>query len=182
MENMASQMDDPAAPLPWDSAAETLIKTAWRLNVPDVIGRRKHAEWSLGGPEGFTRALKFHGIFGQVRPQDVFSPVHYTGWRWNFDGTLYLGHERFANSLGVHLWGELLRREPDALDCMSPSSLVAQLMLKYDVAHTPLSIPEAPLPKILVGVCSCSSGTERRRAIRETWLLNRVPNINPRNI
>lgn len=180
MKTLEAQMADPAAPMPWDDEQEIQSKMQWRKNVPAVKNRQMHAEWSLGGPEGFTRALKHYGIFSFAAPQNTFNPVHYTGWRWNFDGTLYEGHELFRNTLAVHLWAELLRREPDALDYASPNSIVRQLMKRYDCDRNTKSGARASgqkKPAILVGICSCRKYKDKRQSIRETWLSKKVDGV-----
>lgn len=178
---METQMADPAAPMPWDSAKEILHKQEWRATWPDLRHRRVHAEWGLGGPEGFTRALKHFGIFGQAVAPHTFNPIPYTAWRWAFNGTIQEESEALRNSLAVHLWGELLRREPDAFEFLSHQSLVAQLMRKHDCDHLrekrPVSINFQRPQKILIGICSSRATPERRTAIRQTWLASPHPEI-----
>lgn len=181
MTALERQMADPAEPMGWDDPGQLAVKSCWRASMPDVKQRQMHAEWSLGGPEGFTRALKHNDLFHLAEPQSTFNPVHYTGWRWSFDGTLFEGHPLFSDTLAIHLWAELQRREPDALEYMSTESIVAQLMRKHRCrtcsAATKGYSPSSKKPRILVAICSCRKHALRRQTIRETWLSEAVDNI-----
>lgn len=175
MTTLAERMADPAAPMPWDGDSELQGKAAWRANIPDVKQRQIHAEWSLGGPEGFTEALKHFGIFELAAPSETFNPVHYTGWRWIFDGTFALDNARFDRTSGIHLWAEMLRREPDALENLHSESVVGQLLRKHRCATGAVSFRRPQVegtsrPRILVGICSCRKYPDKRQAVRDTWL------------
>lgn len=174
---------DPALQMPWDSARDIRRKASLRSQRSSVVDRRIHLPWSTTGPGEFTKAVKHFGLWDSAaKPQSIY-PVHYYDWIRLFDGSLELVDSRFADSWAIHLWGDMLRREPSVFQQMSPASVVAILMDRHGIMNStsdPVLNELAktnPSPKILVAICSCVTNVERRRAVRETWLACPVEGI-----
>jgi hypothetical protein len=178
MERFAS---DPSAVTPWDTAAQANLKAQTASLVPDVVQRRRNAEWGWAGPCEFTKAVEYFGLSDLVAPAWTVYPVHYGVWRHLFDGTVKLDGNELAGTFGVHLWGELIRREPDVLQNIAPNGVFANLLETHGMSC--LNASDSALPvvtrksRILVGICSARQNLERREAIRETWMAQGVENI-----
>lgn len=178
MEALRASAEDPATIMPWDSAEEILAKKNLSTQIPDVISRRRKAPWGHCGPEGFTRVLRHFGMLSLSVPPSRLYPLHYTVWRKCYNGDCNLRSSELNNAWAIHLWGEMLRHEPDALENVSRNSIVGQLLDKHLPGHS--IIPANPQKKkvgILVGICSCNSAGKRRDACRETWLSHPQPGI-----
>lgn len=170
--------EDPAAPMPWDDMNERAAKLQFQRDTPDKSLRRRRAEWGNAGPEGFTRALKHFGLLNAAAPSHSIYPLHYTVWRNCYNGSLQLESAELHGAWAIHLWGELLRREPDAFENVNRGSIVGQLLDK----HMPQPISRAAVVtkrqvRILVGVCSCAGAQKRRDTIRHTWMQHAEPGI-----
>jgi hypothetical protein len=175
MENLAA---DPASAVPWDTEERTRAKLQLKLTFPDVRDRRITVPWGVAGPSEFTRALAHFDLLRFSAPSNSIYPVHYSVWRHAYDGTLGLEDSKLEDSWAIHLWGDLLRREPDAMHNLSNSSIVAGLMKRHGI-EPPVSLSDSPQPpvstgKILVGICSARPHLGRRAAVRETWM-SRAP-------
>ena len=171
MEVLRSLAEDPTAAAPWDSAEEILAKKNLAKQMPDVAERRRKAPWGHCGPEGFTRVLKHFDMLAQAATPSHLYPLHYTVWRKCYNGDCNLNSPELRNAWAIHLWGEMLRHEPDAFENVSRNSIVGQLLDKHLPNHA--VIPANPQKKkvnILVGICSCNNAHHRRVACRETWL------------
>lgn len=177
-ETRRSMAEDPAAPAPWDSAVEARAKKNLSAKVPEVAELRRRAPWGHCGPEGFTRALRHFGMLGQAAPASHLYPLHYTVWRKCYNGDCTLRSPELRNAWAVHLWGEMLRNEPDALDNVSRSGIVGQLLDRHLPGHEliPVNQPKKKA-RILVGICSCNNAGNRRAACRETWLSHPQPDV-----
>lgn len=174
--SLADLAEDPATLLPWDGEEDRRRKEALRARFHSPRERRMNVRWGDAGPWEFTRALKHHGIFRTAVPSHATYALPWNRWRHAYDGTRHLDDPGFKKSLAIHLWGEMLRREPDAMRKLAPGSLVATLMQRHGV-QGPMSVPvtrpprsRAAQPEILVGICSCLRHANRRQAVRETWL------------
>lgn len=178
MEALRSLAEDPASCVPWDSPEETHAREVFGKSVPDVAERRRKAPWGHCGPEGFTRALKHFGLFQQAARPSRLYPLHYTVWRKCYNGDCNLCSPELSNAWAIHLWGEMLRHEPDAWENVSRSSIVGELLDKHLPEHAAQPVPETRKKvKVLVGICSCNNAANRRKACRETWLSHPVPGI-----
>lgn len=178
MEILRNLAEDPAAPAPWDSPGETRAKEVFGKAVLNVEERRRKARWGHCGPEGFTRALKHFGLLDQAAKPSRLYPLHYTVWRKCYNGDCNLRSPELSNAWAIHLWGEMLRREPDAWENVSRSSIVGELMDRHLPGHSaqPVSATKKKV-RMLVGICSCNTAVSRRKACRETWLSHPVPGI-----
>lgn len=169
---------DPACPMPWDTPEEAAARQRLSMTFPDEAQRRIYSPWGATGPEAFSLVLRRNGLLDGAVPGSRLYPIHYTVWRYAYNGHFSLHSPELANAWAIHLWGEMLRREPDALENATRNSVVGQLLDR----HLP-DFGDGPQPegrkrvKILVGICSCLSAGERRRAVRETWLSRPVPGI-----
>lgn len=178
MEALQRLAEDPASPAPWDSPEEIHAREVFGKSVPDVAERRRKAPWGHCGPEGFTRALKHFGLLEQAAKPSRLYPLHYTVWRKCYNGDCNLRSPELSNAWAIHLWGEMLRREPDAWENVSRNSVVGELLDRHLPEH-----PAGPVPatrkkvKVLVGICSCNNAANRRKACRETWLSHPAPGI-----
>lgn len=175
---LALLAEDPARHAPWDSPAELRLKDDWRRNVPSMEQRRRQVPWGFCGPSGMTRAVNHYGLFTQAAPPSHFYPIPWTRWRDCFNGCVHLSGPELSNAWAIHLWGEMLRREPDAWQTMRRHSVVGELL---DTYLPELTTPPPPAEKkrasILVGICSCVNAAKRRAACRETWLSRPQPGV-----
>jgi hypothetical protein len=178
MERLAA---DPAAVMPWDTDEQARVKAELMRSMTGVAKRRTAVDWGSAGPGEFTRAVRHFGLLGHAAAPSSVYPVHYGVWRHLYDGTLRLDSPVFEQSFAIHLWGELTRREPDALANLAADSVVAGLMEQHGISLARLpsaSPPEAgSSQRILVGVCSARPNSERRQAVRETWMSCPAENI-----
>ncbi len=170
---------DPAQYMPWDTEAEKRAKDALRARFLSAEERHRHVPWCYCGPSGVTRALLHFGLFEHAAPSSRTHPVPWTQWRRLYDGTLHLNSPEFSNAWSIHLWGELVRREPDAWDNMHRHSVVSELLDRHFPEQSNAIIPCEARRKVrvLVGICSCLTAKERRLACRETWLSRPVDGI-----
>ncbi|WP_338290164.1 glycosyltransferase [Luteolibacter sp. LG18] len=165
--------EDPAAAMPWDSPAETAAKQALLASTPDVVRRRIEVKWGIAGPSAFTRAVGHFGLWDTGADAKWIYPVHYTIWRHAFNGRIGTDDPVLAGAYGVHLWGEMLRRDPDAFENMDSRSLVATLLKR----HRCPGFEAPPPPRILVGICSARKYGDKRQAVRDTWMSRPMPGI-----
>lgn len=170
--------EDPAAPMPWDDADERAAKLQFQIDTPDKALRRQRAAWGSAGPEGFTRALQHFGLSGSADRSQSIYPLHYTVWRNCYNGLVQLDSPELKDAWAIHLWSELLRREPDAWENVTKGSIVGQLLDRHMPSHpTPLAAKGRKQVSILVGICSCAGAFNRREAIRNTWMRHAAPGI-----
>jgi len=176
--SLASLAEDPARYAPWDTAEEKAAKDALRRREPDVRQRRRHVPWGFCGPQGFSRAAKHAGLAGLAAPMSRMCPIPWTRWRDCYNGRLSLGSPLLANAWGIHLWGEMARREPDAWQSMQRNSLAGRLLDKHLPGHAVRPrLPQKRKADILVGVCSCQAAAARRKACRDTWMRHLPPGV-----
>ncbi|WP_341502684.1 glycosyltransferase [Gallaecimonas sp. GXIMD4217] len=100
---------DPNRILPYDKG-----KVRWRKRKRRYLqgNRIENIKWGEYGPVGFTQAARHLGHDHQALPFWHFYPVHYSNWQVMFD-TSTAGNEGFlGNARAVHLWNEMIRRDP----------------------------------------------------------------------
>jgi len=122
--------ENPNRFLPYDSMKIKYKKLKRKL----LGGKRSHQDWGeIGGPIGFTQALKYFNLLHLAKPASYFYPIPYTDWHYVFDETLAHETELFSGAYAVHLWNEMTRREKDFDKNASfpESSLFEQLKKKY---------------------------------------------------
>lgn len=168
--------EDPATPMPWDDDNELAAKRQFKQDTPNADLRRRRAAWGNAGPEGFTRALAHFNLLHLAAPSSTIYPLHYTVWRNCYNGLVSLSSPEMQGAWAIHLWGEMLRNEPDALENVNKNSIVGQLLDHY-IPHTHTPAAKKKKVKIIVGACSCVSAEKRRHAIRRTWMKNKQPDI-----
>ncbi len=95
--------------------------------------RRGKTQWGeAGGPDGFTRALRYHGLLDQAKSFLYFYPIHWSNWPSIFDSTFEDRTHLLEASYCVHLWNEMLNRDGVDKDSTFPSgSLFEQLKRRY---------------------------------------------------
>lgn len=165
---MRKLAEDPASPMPWDDDQTLRNKEQWRRDTPDVQKRRKSVPWGYSGPDMFTLAVRHFGLEDCAALAETVYSIPYTCWRHYFNGAIPLDSPIFHRSWAVHIWGEMLRREPDAWDNLAPDSIVARLMERHGIKKK---------VRILVGICSCQSAFSRREGVRESWLTAPAPGV-----
>lgn len=131
MAAMKELAKDPACAMPWDTQDETADKQALEAEFPDEVERRINTPWGTTGPETFSLVLNRHGLLDAAAPSSHLYPIHYVAWRYAYDGELSLHSPELENAWALHLWGEMLRREPDALQNATPNSVVGQLLNRH---------------------------------------------------
>lgn len=171
---LANLANDPASPAPWDTPAEERDKEILRRRVPDIRERRRQVSWGFCGPQGLTRALKHFGLYEQAAPPSQMYPVSWGNWQALYNGEVQLSSPAMEKAWCIHLWGEMLRYEPNMWDRRSQNSLVSELLLQHGNQVGEASQGSARHPSIFVGICSCHGARARREACRETWL-SRIP-------
>jgi hypothetical protein len=116
--------------LPYDN-----WKTKWRK-----LRRRLRAgngrdlvKWGETGPEGFTAAARYLGYAERALPSWHFYPIHYRDWRIVFESNQPGLAARLSGSTALHLWNEMMRREPGFdLNARFPTdSLFERLWAQY---------------------------------------------------
>lgn len=74
--------------------------------------RRDDTEWGESGPIGFTAVARHLDRAADALPPWHFYPIHFSDWKSIFDGNAAQHHALLVNSSAVHLWNEMIRREP----------------------------------------------------------------------
>jgi len=127
---LENNCNSPHSFLPYDSLEIKLRKIKRKL----LGSKRSSAEWgALGGPEAFTKAIKYFNLIKFAKPPTYFYPVHYSRWNSIFDKTLANGAALFKNSYSIHLWNEMARhcKGFDKNASFPKDSLFEQLKRKY---------------------------------------------------
>lgn len=130
---MMQLAEDPARPLPWDSERDVEVKRQLFDQVPDVAERRPCVPWGYAGPTNLTNLIRHLGsrVPKPLGPQFIY-PVHYCYWKYLFDGTIRsIENPIFKDAWGIHMWGEMLRREPDVWAARSKDSVIEYLINKH---------------------------------------------------
>lgn len=161
--------EDPAAFMPWDSDEELERKRHFCESIPDVADRRREERWGATGPPAFSRGLIHYGLADQAASCESIYPIHYTRWKNYYDGSLSLNQFDPELTWGLHVWAEMLRKEPCMLDRLHPESVISQLMERYGMMPSRKSSIERRKVPILVGICSAQGYYERRKTVRDTW-------------
>lgn len=128
---MRQVAEDPASPLPWDDEKTLLDKEQYCKNVPDVLARRKSMPWGHSGPNMFTVAIRHFGLESKGALAGTVYPIHYGIWKHYYSGAISLDSPIFHQAWAIHIWGELLRREPDVWENLAHNSVLAQLMQRH---------------------------------------------------
>jgi hypothetical protein len=128
---MTNISKSPNTILPFDSFSEKI----WKCVRKWLLGnKRNYISWGeSGGPVGFTRALKYFGLFDKGKPFTFFYPVHPCNWKCFFDDTFKDNLDFFSGSYAVHFWNDMIRREKDFdKDCsFNKDSVFEKLKAKY---------------------------------------------------
>lgn len=106
---MAECCNHPNKIRPFDGLAMRLRKLRRRWFEGNL---RENVEWGENGPLGFTRVAHFYGYSKLALPSWHFYPVYYDDWFKVFDGTLKADSELLERATALHLWNEMMRREP----------------------------------------------------------------------
>jgi hypothetical protein len=83
--------------------------------------------------------------------------------------------QMFPEAWAVNFWTGTWVKGNDAGTSPAPPAL--QSTTEIGLARLIGEPPNNPFPRILVGVCSCATHEERRRAVRETWLSKSPPGV-----
>lgn len=135
MDDMRKLARDPAAIMPWETAAQQKAKSAMRRGTPCPAARRRLAPWSTAGPQGFTRGVRHYGLWERAAGPETIYPVYYRAWRYLFNGNLRPESPELKQAWAVHLWNEMIRRHPEVEAGMHPQSVVASLMRRHGIAR-----------------------------------------------
>ena len=116
--------------LPYDSPRLRRHKLLRRLQPGDS---RRHVEWGEFGPYGFTLAARHLGYERLAVPYWHFYPIGYQNWHTIFDDSLRGNPHVIEASSALHLWNEMVRREPgfDKNARFPPDSLFEKLCARY---------------------------------------------------
>jgi hypothetical protein len=83
-----------------------------RLTLKKRLGLGKSIAdmpWGVIGPDAITYFVNEHRLVPQVKPIDVFYPVHYRCIRYLLDGDLRIADIATDRTVAVHLYNEMLR-------------------------------------------------------------------------
>lgn len=108
-EFMALHCADINAFYPWD---RKLIKL--KKSIKKILGNNSKSSFAwgeIGGPLALGKALDHFALKHVVKPYTFFYPIHHAHWKYIFDDTFEGDYTLFKNSLGIHLWNEMLRRD-----------------------------------------------------------------------
>jgi len=127
---MAECCEDPNRLLPYDDGQSKRRK--WRRRWLQG-NRRENVKWGEYGPSGFTSAARYLGYCDNALPFWHFYPVHYSHWYTVFDCSLRDNPTLLAKSSTLHLWNEMMRRQPgfDKNARFPADSLFEQLCRRY---------------------------------------------------
>ncbi|MFD0894010.1 hypothetical protein KBB96_03290 [Luteolibacter ambystomatis] len=92
---------------------------------------RINAPFASNGPFAFTEVIKHHELAETAAPHHLVYPFAYPRWLGSFNGKFRLEDDMFRDSIAIHLYGEMLRRSPNAVKQCPPGNLVDTLMLKH---------------------------------------------------
>ena len=107
---MADCCERPNRILPYDDGRSRRRK--WRRRIFEG-NRRGNVKWGEFGPAGFTAAARHLGYADKALPAWHFYPVHYLRWREVFAPQSEEAYSKLGESRALHLWNEMMRREPD---------------------------------------------------------------------
>ena len=106
---MAASCEYPNRWLPYDDWGTRVRKLRRRWLRGNQLG---NIRWGEGGPIGFTRAIQHFGYTAEALPAWHFYPVPHESFRRLFESPWPAGDIRLDDSRAVHLWNNLLEREP----------------------------------------------------------------------
>ncbi|NND55254.1 MAG: hypothetical protein HKN56_09840 [Gammaproteobacteria bacterium] len=107
---LAQQCENPNDFLPYDTPKQKRRKVFRRYLQGNQRGNLK---WGETGPGGLTSAMQHTGLFDIALPVTAFYPVHSRCWDTIFDLTYPDPAKFFPESYAIHLWNEMIRRNPD---------------------------------------------------------------------
>ncbi len=127
---LARQAEQPNVFLPYDTGSDKCRKLMRRYLHGN---HRSDLEWGETGPVGFTRALRHFGYLDYALSTTAFYPVHPTCWNTVFNATYPDAGRSFPDSYAIHLWNEMMRREPGFDKSMTypENSLIEDLKRRY---------------------------------------------------
>jgi hypothetical protein len=127
---MADACENPNRVLPYDN-----VRVRWRKFKRRWLqgNRRGNVKWGEYGPVGFTQAARHFGQAGLALSPQHFYPVSYLDWRRVFDAGEHNWDTALKESKALHLWNEMMRREPgfDKNARFAEASLFEQLCARY---------------------------------------------------
>lgn len=127
---LRKQCESPNRFLPYDTIKRKIKKT-----LRFIAGNSKsNVGWGeVGGPEGFSRAVKHYKIFNLAKPYTYFYPIYPRNWKSIFDDTFSNDYCLHHNSYAIHIWNEFLRRDAsfNILKDADKGSLFSYLVQKY---------------------------------------------------
>lgn len=107
---LSQQVQSPNEILPYDTKKDKRMKFKRKYFKGNERG---NVQWGETGPVGFTRAINHFGLSNKALPFNIFYPIHYDCWKSIFDGTFDSVDRFFPDSYGIHLWNEMMAREPN---------------------------------------------------------------------
>lgn len=127
---MRNQSQFPNSFLPYD----TLKIKIRKIKRKYIQGnQRSNIKWGEIGPAGLTKAIFYFGLEGYGLPVTYFYPIHSRCWDTCFDDTYSDPDKFFPHSYTVHLWNQMITRDPHFnlnVD-LSTNSLFKSLIRKY---------------------------------------------------
>jgi hypothetical protein len=106
---MARVCEEPNRFLPYDDARARLRKLRRRWLQGN---QRGNVRWGEVGPYGFTDAARHFGQTQRALPVDEFYAVPFEEWQRVFSGEPTDWSAVLSHSTALHLWNEMMRRDP----------------------------------------------------------------------
>ncbi len=125
---MVNLCENPNKFLPYDSFKDLKRK------IRRLILRKgnEHLFWGEAGPDGLTKALKYHKLINHAKPIECFYPISWENWSHIYDSNTKNDLKNYENSYCIHLWNEMSRRNKfDKNSMFEKNSLIEILREKY---------------------------------------------------
>lgn len=110
--------------VPWWLPRRERISARLRLMLTGRTGVEQML-WGVAGPRAVTALAARHGLSGEAEPPGVHYPVHYHHAAWIRDPSRRLADMVGPETIGLHLWNEMIKDWKDAP--AHPESFLARL-------------------------------------------------------
>jgi len=103
------QCERPNDFLPYDSSKQKRRKLIRKFLQGNQRGNLK---WGETGPSGLSAAMEHLDLLHHALPVTAFYPIHSRCWNTIFDATYPDPEKYFPDTYAIHLWNEMIRRNP----------------------------------------------------------------------
>jgi len=107
LDSLLKAANDPSFIPPWYKKSR---QGRWKFKKRLGLGKSiADMPWGVIGPDAITYFANKHQLLSEVKPIDVFYPVHYRCIRYLLDGDLRIDDVVTSRTVAVHLYNEMLR-------------------------------------------------------------------------